>query len=86
MPASSHALSCAADTAPGSMRPSSAMIVGVPVTPAILSEVSAALGDELEPQEDQEASAAMRRHLAKVLLARCVSALLDRPGPSGGQA
>jgi carbon-monoxide dehydrogenase medium subunit len=63
-----------------------AKLVGVPVTPAILSEVSAALGDELEPQEDQEASAAMRRHLAKVLLARCVSALLDRPGPSGGQA
>jgi carbon-monoxide dehydrogenase medium subunit len=63
-----------------------AKLVGVPVTPAILSEVSVALGDELEPQEDQEASAAMRRHLAKVLLARCVSALLDRPGLSGGQA
>src|SRR5262249_27301173 len=46
-------------------------LVGVTVTSAILSEASAALGDELEPQEDQEASAAMRRHLAKVLLARC---------------
>lgn len=63
-----------------------AKLVGVPVTPAILSKVSVALGDELEPQEDQEASAAMRRHLAKVLLARCVSTLLDRPGLSGGQA
>jgi carbon-monoxide dehydrogenase medium subunit len=61
-------------------------LVGVPVTPAILSEASAALGDELEPQEDQEASAAMRRHLTKVLLARSVSALLDRPERSGGQA
>ena len=29
--------------------------------------------------EDQQASASMRRHLAKVLLARCVSALLGRP-------
>src|SRR6185437_15890660 len=45
---------------------STAKLVGVPVTPAILSEASAALGDELEPQEDQEASAAMRRHLTKV--------------------
>lgn len=65
---------------------STAKLVGVPVTPAILSEASAALGDELEPQEDQEASAAMRRHLTKVLLARSVSALLDRPELSGGQA
>jgi carbon-monoxide dehydrogenase medium subunit len=63
-----------------------AKLVGVTVTPALLSEASAALGDELEPQEDQEASAAMRRHLAKVLLARSVSALLDRPDLSGGQA
>jgi carbon-monoxide dehydrogenase medium subunit len=63
-----------------------AKLVGAPITPAILSEVSVALGDELEPQEDQEASPAMRRHLAKVLLARCLSALLDRPDLSGGQA
>ena len=63
-----------------------AKLVGVPVTPAVLSAASAALGDELEPQEDQEASASMRRHLAKVLLARCVSALLGRPDLSGGQA
>lgn len=63
-----------------------AKLVGVTVTPAILSEASVALGDELEPQEDQEASAAMRRHLARVLLARCASALLDRPDLSGGQA
>ena len=63
-----------------------AKLVGVPVTPVVLSEASAALGDELEPQEDQEASASMRRHLAKVLLARCVSALLGRPDLSGGQA
>ncbi len=38
-----------------------------------------ALGEELSPHEDQQASPAMRRHLAKVLLSRCVSALLGRP-------
>ena len=54
-------------------------LVNVPITPAVLSEASAILGEELDPQEDQQASASMRRHLAKVLLARCVSALLGRP-------
>ena len=45
---------------------------------------AAALGEELDPQEDQQASAAMRRHLAKVLLVRCVSALLGRPELNAG--
>jgi aerobic carbon-monoxide dehydrogenase medium subunit len=53
-------------------------LVNVAVTPAALSDASAALGEELEPQGDQQASASMRRHLAKVLLARCTSALLGR--------
>jgi aerobic carbon-monoxide dehydrogenase medium subunit len=55
------------------------MLVNVAVTPAVLSDASAALSEELDPQDDQEASAGMRRHLAKVLLARCASALLGRP-------
>jgi aerobic carbon-monoxide dehydrogenase medium subunit len=59
-------------------------LVNVGVTPAVLSEASAALGEELDPQEDQQASASMRRHLAKVLLARCASALLGRPDPNAG--
>jgi carbon-monoxide dehydrogenase medium subunit len=54
-------------------------LVNVGITPAVLSEVSAALGEELDPPEDQQASAAMRRHLAKVLLARCAASLLGRP-------
>jgi carbon-monoxide dehydrogenase medium subunit len=54
-------------------------LVGVPVTPAVLSEASTALAGELDPQEDQQASASMRRHLAKVLMVRCVAALLGRP-------
>jgi aerobic carbon-monoxide dehydrogenase medium subunit len=59
-------------------------LVGVAVTPAVVSDASIALGEELDPQDDQQASAAMRRHLAKVLLVRCVSALLDRPDLNAG--
>jgi aerobic carbon-monoxide dehydrogenase medium subunit len=61
-----------------------AKLVNTTITPALLSAASAALGDELEPQDDQQASAAMRRHLAKVLLARCVASLLDRPDLAAG--
>ena len=54
-------------------------LINIDVTPALLAEASAALGNELDPREDQQASPAMRRHLAKVLLVRCVSTLLSRP-------
>ncbi len=54
-------------------------LVNVAVTPAVLSQASLALAEELDPEDDQQASASMRRHLAKVLLARSVSALLGRP-------
>ena len=53
-------------------------LVNIAVTPEILASASAALSEELDPQEDQQATPAMRRHLAKVLLSRCVSALLSR--------
>jgi carbon-monoxide dehydrogenase medium subunit len=59
-------------------------LVNVAVTPEVLSAASTALGEELDPQDDQQASANMRRHLAKVLLARCVSALLGRPDLNAG--
>jgi len=59
-------------------------LVKTTITPAILSEASTALGAELDPHHDQQASASMRRHLAKVLLARCVSALLRRPDLDAG--
>jgi carbon-monoxide dehydrogenase medium subunit len=62
-------------------------LVNVAVTPAVLSGASMALGEELDPHEDQQASASMRRHLAKVLLVRCTRALLGRPDlNSGGRA
>jgi carbon-monoxide dehydrogenase medium subunit len=53
----------------------------------LLSEAATALGDELAPETDQQASAAMRRHLARILLARCVCTLLGRPDLiAGGSA
>jgi carbon-monoxide dehydrogenase medium subunit len=61
-----------------------AKLVGVAITPAGLSDACTALSDELDPQDDQQASAAMRRHLAKVLLVRCVAALLGRPDLNAG--
>jgi carbon-monoxide dehydrogenase medium subunit len=59
-------------------------LTGVAVTPGVLSDACAALDEELDPHDDQQASAAMRRHLAKVLLARCVAALLGRPDLDAG--
>ena len=53
-------------------------LINVAVTPALLSEALSDLADELDPQEDHQATPAMRRHLAKVLLTRCVAALLAR--------
>jgi len=54
-------------------------LVKTAVTPALIAKACAALGEELDPQDDQQASGEMRRHLAKVLLARAISALLGRP-------
>ena len=54
-------------------------LVNAAVTPGLISDTAAALDQELDPQDDQQASAAMRRHLAKVLLRRCVASLLERP-------
>ncbi|WP_213284884.1 xanthine dehydrogenase family protein subunit M [Bradyrhizobium sp. sGM-13] len=63
---------------------SASKLVDVAVTSAVLSEAASALDDELDPLEDQQATPAMRRHLAKVLLARCVSLLLARPDLCAG--
>lgn len=60
-------------------------LVKTTVTPALLSVTLEALGQELDPAEDQQANGSMRRHLAKVLLARCVSKLLGRPDLSVGR-
>ena len=59
-------------------------LVNVTVTRELLTDAAAALGGELDPQEDHQASPTMRRHLAKVLLMRCVSTLLSRPDLNAG--
>jgi carbon-monoxide dehydrogenase medium subunit len=59
-------------------------LVKTVITPALLSDASNGLSDELDPPTDQQATASMRRHLAKVLLARCVSALLGRADLNAG--
>ena len=61
-------------------------LVGITITQVVLAAASTALGEELDPQDDQQASASMRRHLAKVLLTRGVSALLGRPDLHAGGA
>jgi carbon-monoxide dehydrogenase medium subunit len=55
------------------------MLVGANVTPGLVSDACDALGKEIDPQDDQQASGGMRRHLAGVLLARGIAALLSRP-------
>jgi aerobic carbon-monoxide dehydrogenase medium subunit len=54
-------------------------LVNTDITPALMVAASAALDQELDPHDDQQASSSMRRHLARLLLTRCVSALLGRP-------
>ena len=54
-------------------------LLNTEVTQQVLREASQALGQALDPPEDQQASRAMRHHLTKVLLARCVAELLSRP-------
>jgi carbon-monoxide dehydrogenase medium subunit len=61
-------------------------LINATVTPELLSEVSSAIGDELDPQDDQQASGAMRRHLARVLFTRCVATMLGRLELAGGAA
>jgi carbon-monoxide dehydrogenase medium subunit len=53
-------------------------LIGRPVTASMLADAQSALDMELDPQEDQQASAGMRRYLARQLMARCVSKLLGR--------
>jgi aerobic carbon-monoxide dehydrogenase medium subunit len=60
-------------------------LINVALTPAVLLDAATALGEELDPQQDHQASASMRRHLAKVLLERCTSALLGRPDLNAGR-
>jgi carbon-monoxide dehydrogenase medium subunit len=59
-------------------------LIGKTFAPAMLMDACAALDAELEPQQDHQASVPMRRHLARVLLRRCVGALLNRSELAAG--
>ena len=62
-------------------------LVNVTVTPTLVHQISTAFAaEELDPHEDQQASSAMRRHLAGVLFRRAIAALLDRPELAGAVA
>jgi len=63
---------------------SAGTLIDISITPALLSKAFSVLDNELDPLEDHQATPDMRRHLAKVLLARCVSSLLDRPDLHAG--
>jgi carbon-monoxide dehydrogenase medium subunit len=63
---------------------SAGTLIDISITPALLSKAFSVLDNELAPLEDHQATPDMRRHLAKVLLARCVSSLLDRPDLHAG--
>lgn len=56
-----------------------ANLLNIEVTREVLFEAAKALEHSLDPPDDQQASRAMRHHLTKVLLARCVAGLLSRP-------
>jgi len=51
-------------------------LINVTVTPARISDAAEAFGEELSPSDDPQASADLRRHLAKVLFRRCAEALV----------
>ncbi len=57
----------------------SSELTGKQLSPSMLTSAQAALDAEIDPEEDQQASAAMRRHMARQLLSLCVATLLGRP-------
>ena len=57
-------------------RRAAAALEGRPITEAAIAEAQGALAEDLAPQDDLQASAATRLHLARVLLRRAVHALV----------
>ncbi len=51
-------------------RNAEAAIANQVLTPDVIAAAQAALGDDLDPEDNEETSAAMRMHLARVLLGR----------------
>ena len=66
----------AAGSRPTLATAAAAVLEGRPPTAEAVARAQAALAEDLEPQDDLQASAAMRLHLARVLLARTLDDLL----------
>jgi carbon-monoxide dehydrogenase medium subunit len=56
-------------------RHAEAVITGRTLTAEAISDAQTALGDDLDPEDNEETSSAMRMHLAKVLLGRLLGRL-----------
>jgi aerobic carbon-monoxide dehydrogenase medium subunit len=56
-------------------RHAEAAVIGRTLSAETIAAALAALGDDLEPEDDQETSATMRMHLARVLLGRLLQQL-----------
>ena len=65
-------------------RKAEATLVGHALSPAVISEAQAALGDDLVPAEEAQLTPAMRLHLARVLLGRLLAQLSERLACDGG--
>jgi carbon-monoxide dehydrogenase medium subunit len=66
-------------------RGAEAGIAGRLLEPETIALAQAALAQDLDPGDDQQATAAMRRHLARVLLGRVLGRLAE-PAGSGAEA
>jgi aerobic carbon-monoxide dehydrogenase medium subunit len=59
----------------------SAALLNRPITADVIATAQVALADDLDPHNDPQATAAMRLHLARVLLARAIPKLLGASSP-----
>jgi carbon-monoxide dehydrogenase medium subunit len=66
--------------------PSAAQLLIQSASPAAITESQTALANDLQPQNDHQASAAMRLHLARTLLSRCVHQLVGLDANAEGGA
>lgn len=73
-----HLVYAGVDIRPVRARAAEQAIEGKAITPEILAEARARLGDDLIPTGDLQASAAMKLHLSGVLLERVLSGMAER--------
>lgn len=67
-------------------RKTEAAVVGHRLSPEVISGAQAVLAEDLEPTEDRQTTAAMRLHLARVLLGRLLGRLGQEPAKGAARA